>query len=72
MYEVRVSGDTPISKVRLCLKELEAKTLWCSFDIKNSTIRVDGVHSNPDDVMGTVISKIGIDNIDWFGDPSMA
>ena len=66
MYEIAVSSETPISKVQKCLKQLEPKVMWCDFDLERRILLVDDADSNPDDIKGTILSMLGIDNIDEF------
>lgn len=40
--------------------------MWCDFDLERRILLVDDADSNPDDIKGTILSMLGIDNIDEF------
>jgi len=63
MYEVILSGETPISCVQRCVRELKPKTMWCEFDAENQVLAIDTTECNLDDVKGTILNCIGVDHI---------
>lgn len=71
MYEIAISSDAPVSRVQKCIKELEHKAIWSEFDIESRSLKIDVSESNTDDIKGTIISILGIDNIDEFRDTSL-
>ena len=70
MYEIVLSIETPISRVQKCMKELEPKVMWCDFDIEKGVLVVDDTDCNIDDIKGTILNSLGVDNINEFKDIS--
>lgn len=68
MYEVILSGETPIAMVQKCVRELKPKTLWCEFDVENTTLVIDATNCNLDDVRGTIMNSIGVEYINEIKD----
>lgn len=66
MYEIMLSSETPIGNIQRCIRELEPKAMWSSFDLEKKIIVVDATGSNADDIKGTIIKMIGVENIDEF------
>ena len=71
MYEIMLSSETPIGNIQRCKRELEPKAMWCNFDLEKRVLVVDATHSNTDDIKGTIIKMIGVENIDEFRDTSL-
>ena len=52
------------------MKELEPKVMWCDFDIEKGVLVVDDTDCNIDDIKGTILNSLGVDNINEFKDIS--
>ena len=71
MYEIMLSSETPIGNIQRCIRELEPKAMWSSFDLEKRVLVVDASQSNTNDIKGTIIKMVGVEYIDEFKDTSL-